>query len=577
MTRLSLVLSVAVLASFTSLKADEPPDIIAQLLDDDGPLLSQPPYPTQPYPGQPYLSQPLAVPPPPAPPADWRLDNQQPPPTGKPTPVGPLVPNGSVIPLVPQGAPSPRPSAPAFSAPGSVIPLVPQGAQPPLLGPGTTIPLGPQGAQPQIDGTFPFQEGNAPGSPDLSRLRMTETPNSTEMVTGEPEAPPPAPALVFRTRDVLRADVLKGPNYRLGEYAPLVNFRFRFELETPWGTIPVHGMAMLELRLRELHAIEYASRISNKNPMWVEGVWQVGAETPEGAYILVTDPVGSFYRTAVALKRIAMAKTSPGGVRANCEPRRRIACLIGCDPETRNPVLQCLLDTMSTNATTGWLAADAALNFGFPGIGTLAANAEFKRMMAIPSSSEVNAQLDTQLRDLGISQKVRTTFLNCAAYTMTQRMATVYWLQNLVGIDGLTSLVQGAGDAKDESEALESMQEIQLIADLRRTRTIVQARFIGLPLIRLVDGSQMIVTADDYIVPTPAIAQLMSRYRQEFPQAPTTLVTLGRVSWEAEHELEGMGISVACHRLRVPTDAKAHKPTETALAPGTATPGPRTQ
>src|SRR5690606_29053346 len=60
-------------------------------------------------------------------------------------------------------------------------------------------------------------------------------------------------SLVYRTSDVIRADLLSGKNYRLAEYTPLIDYRFRFEIETPWGVIPAHGMAMLELRLRELN------------------------------------------------------------------------------------------------------------------------------------------------------------------------------------------------------------------------------------------------------------------------------------------------------------------------------------
>ena len=62
-------------------------------------------------------------------------------------------------------------------------------------------------------------------------------------------------------------------------------------------------------------------------------------------------------------------------------------------PSRDNPVLLCLLDDMSANATAGWLTADVALNFGLPGLGALAANAEFKQMMAFKSTREIQADL----------------------------------------------------------------------------------------------------------------------------------------------------------------------------------------
>ena len=38
-----------------------------------------------------------------------------------------------------------------------------------------------------------------------------------------------------------------------------------------------------------------------------------------------------------------------------------------------------MLDDMLANLTAGWLTADVALNFGLPGLGVPAAEAEFKK------------------------------------------------------------------------------------------------------------------------------------------------------------------------------------------------------
>ena len=359
--------------------------------------------------------------------------------------------------------------------------------------------------------------------------------------------------------------MLRGPNYRIAEYAPLVDFNFEFEIETPWGTIPAHGMAMLALRLRELHSIEYASRIARKNPMFIEGAVQVAAKTPEGAYILVTDPIDSIYRSAVGLKRLMQAKWSPGGLRANFDPRRRLACLVCCDPETHNPVLQCLLDDMSANAAAGWLAADAAVNFGLPGLGALAANAEFKRMMDMKSTCEIQADIDAALVALGVPEEVRSAFRCSNSFTTTQRMAFVYYLRKLVGIDNLTSLVEGAADARNECEALSSIRELQLLVELRRTHAIARVTFAGLPMALLCDQSQVIVTAADFIVDCPPVAELIVRYRKEFPSTPTVLLTGGRVSAEAEGQFAAAGIHVARHSSAADeSDAKAEKKTRVA-------------
>ena len=88
-------------------------------------------------------------------------------------------------------------------------------------------------------------------------------------------------------------------------------------------------MAMLGIRMCELKSIEYGSRIAHKNPMFVEGVAQVACKTPVGAYILVTDPVDSLYRTAEGIKRIAA-----GEMESRRRPRE-----LRCAAETGVPLV----------------------------------------------------------------------------------------------------------------------------------------------------------------------------------------------------------------------------------------------
>ncbi len=356
-------------------------------------------------------------------------------------------------------------------------------------------------------------------------------------------------SLVFRTRDIIRPDLLRGKNYRLAEYAPLVDFNFRFEIETPWGTIPAQGLAMLDLRLRELCALEYGSRIAEKNPQYTAGFAQGVCNTAQGAYIFVTDPVGSVRRTGEVLQRWALTKKSPGGCKANCEARRRIACLIGCDPETHNEPLECLLDDMTINATGGWLTVSVGLNFGLPGLGFVPFNTEFKKIMEHRSTLEIQADLDAALIELGIPEASRTRFFACLNYTTTERMAFVFYLRKLIGIENIASLVDGAADTHNESEAMAAIRELQLIADLRHTRDFSRVTFIGVPVLTLDDGTQIIVTVADYLVETPRTAQMIAGYRKTFAEVPTKLATFGRVSIGAQKQFKDADIEVIRHKL----------------------------
>jgi hypothetical protein len=274
---------------------------------------------------------------------------------------------------------------------------------------------------------------------------------------------------------------------------------------------------------------------------------------------------------------MALYKKSPGGCRANCESRRRLACLIGCDPETRNEPLQCLLDDMSINASGGWLTVEVGLNFGLPGLGFLPFNTEFKKMMEHRSTLEIQADLDAALIELGIPEASRTRFFASQTYTTTQRMAFVFYLRKLIGIENLASLVDGAADTRNESEALASIRELQLIAELRRTRPLARVIFIGVPVVALDDGTQIIVTVADYLVETPRTAQMIASYRSTFAAVPTKLATLGRVSSGAQQQFKAADIEVIRHKLGQPEAAASTEAARTAsAAPGTPAPASAT-
>jgi hypothetical protein len=548
------------------------------LFAGDEPVLSLPPAPAPAPPTATVPSVPAAL----ADPSGPQLD----PPPVSTSPPGTIPQNASAPPIimVPVGPPAPGMVVPPIGTapivPNTLLPVPQASGQPPATLPmpetaadGTPL-SGPLIQNP--DGSFspvpvgPQPEGSGPPpNPGPPRLRMSDEKekgaSKDPKVVDEGVKPIPA-SLVFRTRDIVRPDLLRGKIYRLAEYTPLVDFNFRFEIETPWGTIPAHGMAMLDLRLRELCSLEYAQRIADKNPMFSEGFAQGICNTMQGTYILVTDPIGSAKRTAQVLKRWVLVKKT-GSCKANCESRRRLACLVGCDPETRNEPLCCLLDEMSVNAGGGWLTVEVGLNFGLPGLGFLPANTQFKAIMAHRSTLEIQADLDHDLIELGIPEASRTRFFAAQSYTTTERMAFVFYLHKLIGIENLASLVDGAADTHDESEALASIRELQLIADLRQTWDFTRVTFIGVPVLTLDDGTQIIITAADYLVETPRTAQMIAAYRSAYAAVPTKLATVGRVSAGAQQQFKVAAIEVVRHKLGQPEAAATKGTAKTAASP----------
>jgi hypothetical protein len=144
----------------------------------------------------------VAVPPPPAPAVET--------PAGRPVGTGP---SGPVL-----GPPAASPYD--AGRPGSLsVPPPPGSALEPWPMPQG---MGPAPAEPGMTSSGMAPAGMpSPGLADANsrRLRTAEPPNPAEGDSPQHSAAPAGPGLVFRTCDVVRPDLIRGANYRLGEYA----------------------------------------------------------------------------------------------------------------------------------------------------------------------------------------------------------------------------------------------------------------------------------------------------------------------------------------------------------------------
>src|SRR5690606_22041018 len=73
---------------------------------------------------------------------------------------------------------------------------------------------------------------------------------------------------VYRAADILPRELLRGPNYEIEPEVALRGYWYDFRLKTEWGVLPARGMGMLEVRIREMHAVERARKMS-RDPQFV--------------------------------------------------------------------------------------------------------------------------------------------------------------------------------------------------------------------------------------------------------------------------------------------------------------------
>ena len=348
-----------------------------------------------------------------------------------------------------------------------------------------------------------------------------------------------APAV--RARDVLPADILRGSNYTIDDYVPVVEYQYMFTLRTRFGTIPALGKNMLELRLQEMQAIKRAQRMGD-DPHLVNGVCQQFERTGDGLLILLTDPGGALKRAPKGFGRMITGKLDAADRRAGSEARRRLATELGCDPETSNPVLKKLLDEMAFSQEAGKLLAMPMQIV--PGVDVLQMTAEIKEVVASMPPSEINKRLEMDLINSGASESAADAFCDNMSFTTTQRLLFVQQLRKLRGVDGLAAAIECAAEATNEAEGLSAIQELRMLSELHHRKPIKKLENVGLPLATLETGDCVVVVAADHIANTQELVEGVAAYRQDYSETNSVFVTSGTLSPAARKTFQRTGIRV---------------------------------
>jgi hypothetical protein len=354
----------------------------------------------------------------------------------------------------------------------------------------------------------------------------------------------------FEAKDVLPESLLAGEHYRIEPQVKLVAHHYQFVIVTRWGKLPARGINMLLLRLHELNAIEQAFK-ERWAPKELEGALKTLLKTPEGALMILSDPIGTVFRTPRNLKRLAAPALNEQDRRAGVDVRRRLAARLGCDPETRNPILKALLDQLALREKAGNLAGKIGLSVAVPGLGLLSLNADMQNDIVNKLPSEINKEIDAELAQLGSPAPVRKRFLDSRAFTTTERLVFMAQLRKLKKIPGAVSLVENAAAARDESQALSVLEENRMLLQLVEKHPDTKIEFIGLPVARLEDDSIAIVASVDLLSTGPAFENLRETLRKQFPTQEIDLRLAGGISSAARKLLAESKIAVT-ENLRGP-------------------------
>lgn len=333
----------------------------------------------------------------------------------------------------------------------------------------------------------------------------------------------------FRAAKVLDSQVLSGPHYELEERVSLEGCRYQFLMDTRWGSLPIDGRNMLEVRIREMYGVDRARELA-ANPQVLTGLLDTLQETPKGVRILLSEPLEVLRRAPQGVSRLLSSQINTADRRAGSTVRRRLAVDIGCDPETTNPILVKLLDRMALEKGLGQVAGKVGLSVALPGLGLVPLTASFKDIVASKLPSEINAELDQELAKLEVESVTRTRFLENSALTTTRRLLFMHHLRRLKGVGNVSYLVHAAGSARTEADGLAAIEETHMLAKLHATTPIERLASIAPPLAHLADGTQSVVWSLDHLVATRELAGVITACARTQPARSTRLLLSGTIS-----------------------------------------------
>jgi len=347
----------------------------------------------------------------------------------------------------------------------------------------------------------------------------------------------------FKAGDILSSEIIKGNNYSIADKVPVEQYHYAFTVKSDFGDIPALGKEVLELRLRELHAIEEAQR-RTKDPHFVNGVLKPIKQAGKGLQLLITDPYNTLKNMPRGLGMMLSQFTDAADRRAGSPARRKLATQLDCDPETTNPVLKKLLDEMSMSANAGLLLTEVAIAF-VPGLTALSMTADTKELIAKLPPSEINKEIDKELESLGVEEYLRKKFIETPVFTTLQRLLFMEHYRKLKDIQNHHVLVENAAAAFQETEALGLIHVTKMFVELDRSKSIIRFESVpGLPLCILKDGTYTLIVPADYMTYTKEIEDRVALYRKNHPDANTVIIITGLISSNARQIFDRASIEV---------------------------------
>ena len=377
---------------------------------------------------------------------------------------------------------------------------------------------------------------------------------------------------VLNASEILRPDILTGPNHKVHEPVPTYFGANQFTIDSDFGVFEANGNEMLVRRINEINAIARLKEVSRTDQY--KNALVAAAKSPvAAAKNIVNDPVNTIAnvpkgimkfmsRAGESVKNIGKKTESSASEGSKMQQmigfsdaKREVAIKLGVDPYSTNTVLQHELDGIAWASFAGGATFSlATLPIGGGAGAALTATditSSFDEMLREKSPTDLKMMNRRALLALGVGEKETERFLNNNAFSPSEQTAFVLNLRSLDGVANRGAFVRTAGEtSSDESDAIFCVQTAALMSKIHTSdKPLAHITMIGdFPICIAKDGTIVVALQWDYAAWTSGAASFTSYVQKLAAQSSknkNVLVALsGQVSPRLRQELERRGSTV---------------------------------
>ena len=331
----------------------------------------------------------------------------------------------------------------------------------------------------------------------------------------------------FSAGQVLPPNLLRSPNYTIGNQVGLDNFQYVFNVDTRWGPFTIKGSDLMRVRAREMAATAELAQIDSAGTL-VNAAGRTALKPLATAKDLVTAPgktigdtvrgVGNLFGSVDA----SMAATDPNkeklipSLTGGATARRKLAYDFGVDPNTRFLPLDDELTRLATANAIGETTTNAGLAFVTGGAGIAISVGGTSHTLRLALRDKTAGQLEKEGRQLlaamGVSGGTMEAFYSNPNLSPTDKAIIVAALMNLGQTSGREIFIAGAANARSIEMGFFYRRQAELIAGFDKNVAPVTA-FVrmggGAPMLQTGKGTVTVLPVD-YLYWSPPLEGLVA-------------------------------------------------------------------